>query len=360
MKLKEARDMADDIYKGIQRGDYPHDQRDKRNAAQKDSKDAHEALGNVETLFDEYIALLTAEGKRSATEVQTMYNCDIHPVIGEMKAQDVKPTDIRGVLHPVIERGAMVKANRVRSFLQAAFTFGIHWDNDSGNYKRSLRFKIEYNPVRDVPRPLKNEKPGTRYLNEEELRTIWPLLGAVKMGKEMGMALRLMLATGQRVEECLQAEWSEFDDAHWIIPNNRTKNGLTHVVPLNQIAKDVLASLNKDGTYLFANPSTKKPMRTDSISTATKRFCVDTGTKHFTPRDLRRTVKTLMGKAGIPKEHRDRVQNHSLSDVSSRHYDHYDYLSEKESAIRNWGQYLRNTLDGKKNTVVEFPKRGTQ
>ena len=46
-------------------------------------------------------------------------------------------------------------------------------------------------------------------------------------------------------------------------------------------------------------------------------------------RVIRRTVKTLMGKAGIDKAIRDRIQNHSLQDVSSKYYDRYDYLPEK-------------------------------
>ena len=38
-------------------------------------------------------------------------------------------------------------------------------------------------------------------------------------------------------------------------------------------------------------------------------------------RDLRRTWKTLAGKAGVSKEIRDRIQNHALHDASSKSYD---------------------------------------
>jgi hypothetical protein len=44
-----------------------------------------------------------------------------------------------------------------------------------------------------------------------------------------------------------------------------------------------------------------------------------------TNRDLRRTWKTLAGKAGLPKEIRDRIQNHALQDVSSKNYDRWTY-----------------------------------
>lgn len=65
----------------------------------------------------------------------------------------------------------------------------------------------------------------------------------------------------------------------------------------------------------------------------------------FLPRDLRRTFKTLAGKAGISKEIRDRLQNHSLNDVSSLHYAKYDYLKEKRAAMDIWNDYLTRILN---------------
>ncbi len=55
-----------------------------------------------------------------------------------------------------------------------------------------------------------------------------------------------------------------------------------------------------------------------------------------TNRDLRRTWKTLAGKAGIAKEIRDRIQNHSLQDVSSKNYDRWNYMPEKRAAMAKW------------------------
>jgi hypothetical protein len=77
------------------------------------------------------------------------------------------------------------------------------------------------------------------------------------------------------------------------------------------------------------------------------------GVPHFCPRDLRRTWKTLAGAAGLSKEIRDRIQNHSLKDISSRHYDRYEYMAEKRAAMAQWSTYLDKLLaDG---VVVPFP-----
>jgi integrase len=66
-----------------------------------------------------------------------------------------------------------------------------------------------------------------------------------------------------------------------------------------------------------------------------------------TNRDLRRTWKTLAGKAGISKEIRDRIQNHALGDVSSRHYDRWSYMPEKRAAMKKWDAYVRGLLQRK-------------
>ncbi len=50
--------------------------------------------------------------------------------------------------------------------------------------------------------------------------------------------------------------------------------------------------------------------------------------------------------AGIDKSIRDKIQNHSDKDISSIHYDRYDYLKEKRAAIEVWNDYLKPILEG--------------
>ena len=64
----------------------------------------------------------------------------------------------------------------------------------------------------------------------------------------------------------------------------------------------------------------------------------------FTPRDLRRTIKTRLSEVGVLKEVRDRVQNHALHDVASKHYDRFDYLPDKRAALEGWQWELRRIL----------------
>lgn len=43
-----------------------------------------------------------------------------------------------------------------------------------------------------------------------------------------------------------------------------------------------------------------------------------------------------MGVAGLSKELRDRVQGHAFSDVSSKHYERYDYFKEERLGLFRW------------------------
>ena len=71
-----------------------------------------------------------------------------------------------------------------------------------------------------------------------------------------------------------------------------------------------------------------------------------------TNRDLRRTWKTLAGKAGVPKEIRDRIQNHALQDVSSKSYDRWTYLPEKRAGMERWNRFVVGILRKKQLTVA--------
>lgn len=61
-----------------------------------------------------------------------------------------------------------------------------------------------------------------------------------------------------------------------------------------------------------------------------------------------------MGEAGISKEIRDRIQNHALNDVSSEHYDRYDYLTEKRRVLEIWEDRVNNYQRQQENNVVNL------
>ena len=157
VSLKEAR-AAVNVYRewladGIdpkaelerQRGEREHREREEKRRRQEE-----EALGTVANLFDSYVARMEAMGRRSAAEVRYSLNRDALPLLGPTThAKDIGPNEIVSVLRRVVERGALVYANRLRSYLHAAFAFGFQVDHDPA-HTGDVRFAIPQNPVAGV------------------------------------------------------------------------------------------------------------------------------------------------------------------------------------------------------------------
>ncbi len=311
--------------------------------------------GSVLDLINSYTDDMKAKGKSSHAQVKSSLYRDALPILGkDTNACDVKVYDIKRVLANIIARGSWVQANRVRSYLSACYNFGIKHDNDPAFMDREAIFAIEYNPVTAVPAQ-DVEKVGDRELNQEEIAHLWEDLSSDDFDKIMAIAFKLMFATGgQRPIELSRAKWENilFDSKVWDYPIGSTKNKRSHVVPLTDLAIRLfteLKALTGHTPYLFPMVNKEGHIEvkefTHAIADYRKKVMFNGREnpfhiKPFTPRDIRRTVKTRMGELHISKETRDRINNHALKDVSDKHYDRYDYLKEKREALDIWCDWL--------------------
>jgi len=158
------------------------------------------------------------------------------------------------------------------------------------------------------------------------------------------------MLTGQRVEEIARLHVDNWDAEERIIDWSKTKNGAPHAIPVPLIAAELIESIkpNEHGWFF---PSAKDPKRSVSHGTLYS-FMWRQRDRGIIPvvtnRDLRRTWKTLAGQAGVPKEIRDRIQNHALQDVSSKNYDRWNYMREKRAGMTKWDKFVRAMLAKKR------------
>jgi integrase len=108
---------------------------------------------------------------------------------------------------------------------------------------------------------------------------------------------------------------------------------------------------NQHGIYFAHKDHPELPAVYSGPGFVLDRFIKAAGVEHFTARDLRRTWKTLAGRAGLSKDIRDQLQNHAKGDISSKHYDRYDYLTERRAAVAMWESYLTRILAGEFDEV---------
>ena len=315
------------------------------------SQTAPVAYGSLEDLINYYIDQMRAQGKRSWKKVYADIQYNVFPVLDKnIPAKDVDSSQIRKVIHKIIQRGATVQANRIRSYLHRAFELGIFHDNDPMSLSDEYVFKIPTNPVSAVPKNASAEKAGERVLSFKEIAIIWKN-EEVNTPPPTLLAIKLILIFGIRPIELTGAKKSEFDfnNLTWSIPPERIKNKRWHLLPIVPLAKQLLEELllfSGDSDFLLPgryNPD--ESIHKTSLGHTLKKLQKQNNLYPvFTLRDLRRTVKTRMGELGINKSIRDIIQNHALNDVSSKHYDRWDYMPEKQEALEKWCNHLEFKL----------------
>lgn len=301
--------------------------------------------GTVADLFDAYTDALKDAGKPSWKEAKKGLD-KIADTLGRKRlARDITPDDVLAVIRPIYERGKRSMADHVRSYIRSAYSWGLKSEHD---YRTTSprRFRLPGNPAGDIPTEPK--VVGTRWLSENEFIQLYRWLEApdTHVHPPYVLAVRFLMLTGQRVQEIAKLHVSQYDRAEQIIDWPKTKNTKPHAIPLPTIAAKILESIepNEHGWFF---PSAKDPTRPVSHGTlyAFMWRQRERGVIPFvTNRDLRRTWKTLAGKAGLSKEIRDRVQNHTLQDVSSKSYDRWNYMPEKRAAMRKWDKFITALL----------------
>jgi integrase len=308
------------------------------------------SLGTLGDLLDLYIADLVEDGKRTAKEVKRIKGKDIPPYLLLRPAHLVSRDDILDVLAAIAQRGAKVHSDNVRAYLRAAFELGIHAQSMTRWRGKAPKFSIGHNPVATIKRTLARKPKGQRALSEAEVRELW---NTDLLTPQMHLALKFILASGQRVEEVLHATWDEFDFEKrlWTIQGERRKTrGKTsepHIVAVTDLHVQLLEEIRAtthDPRFLFPARSTGGPRRYDSLTKPVSVFVKQSGMPSFSARDLRRTFKTLAGSMGISLEMRNRLQGHALVDVGSVYYDRFDYLDQKRDAMEQWAAGLQKII----------------
>jgi integrase len=129
----------------------------------------------------------------------------------------------------------------------------------------------------------------------------------------------------------------------WTLPGERTKNAKRHVVPLSDLAIDLIEeALAAAGDSPLVFPQVRNvEYLTNDI--ARRQLGV---ADHWTLHDCRRTALTGMQRLGVSPAVLSAVANHKGSGVTLRHYAHHDYQGEKRHALGLWGDRLRAIISG--------------
>lgn len=309
--------------------------------------------GTVADLFEGYVAHLKDSGKSSWSEAEKGLN-KIADTLGRNRlAREILPDDVLGVIRPIFMRGKRSMADHVRCYIRSAYSWGMKSEHDYRS-RSPRRFKLVFNPAAGIPTEPK--VVGTRWLDDDEWVQLYRWLECpdTPVHPPYLRAVQLIMLSGQRVEEIARFHETQWDAPERIIDWSKTKNTRPHAIPLPDLAAELVESItpNEYGWYFPSAMDPSKPVSHTTLYAFMWRARDRGVIPHVTNRDLRRTWKTLAGKAGVSKEIRDRIQNHALQDVSSKAYDRWNYMPEKRAGMKKWDKFVRNMLAKRQRRMV--------
>ena len=287
-------------------------------------------------LWEQYLARACRGHKRSTHEIERIGKKFLIPRFSDRMADSITRAEISSLIEDVTyrdpQRPTLREGRSVHQRLSAFYSWAM-----------PKLERLQANPCQYAWRPPLG-KPRDRFLSDDEIKLFWTACD--KMGLPFGPGFKLLLVTGQRRGEVFGASRSEFKDGIWTIPGDRAKNGIAHIVPMHQLALDVLESMPQiEGSdNLFAVKDNLDAV-SSGFSKGHPRLLRmmakeqdDKPVEHFVLHDLRRTAATGMQRLGIPMPVTEAVLNHisgsrgGIAGVYQRH----DYFAEKKEALEKW------------------------
>lgn len=350
MGVAEARTAAAEALQKIEHGTDPAAEKKAAKAAQLEAQQSDR--DKVRTLVEQFDRRHLS-GLRTRRQVRQALDNHVVPVWGERDVQSIARRDVVDLLDGIVERGHTTTANRLRAYLSKFFGWCVE------------REIIDASPVQGVKPPAKNATRD-RVLTDDEIRWLWTACD--KVGQPWGPLAKMLLLTGQRLNEVAQMTEAEVRNGVWHLPADRTKNGRAHDVSLSEAAAAVLRGVERlrgPGGYLFttngrAAVSGFHKARTNIGKQMAAEAAQERGEPveipHWTFHDLRRTAATGMARLGIPVRVTEAVLNHisgtggGIVSVYQRH----DYTAEKAQALEVWGRRVLSLVEGRADNVVSI------
>jgi integrase len=307
LKLDSARKEGRKILGEVARGQDPAQQRRK--------------TANPNTLQAVCERYLTREGPKLRSTPRRKADLErlVYPTLGNRPIEDIKRSDINALLDTVEDERGAAMADSILATLRRVC--GWHAIRDD-----------RYTPpfVRGMARRTKEERERDRILTDDELRRVWK--AAETFPGPWGFYIRFLLLTACRRTEAAAMTWDEISNGVWTIPASRVKTKVETALPLSKAALKLLAEIPRiqDCPYVFTATG-RGPIT--NFSFAKLQLDLASGVKDWRLHDLRRTARSLMGRARINVDIAERCLGHVIPGVRGV-YDRHKYIAEMGEAFK--------------------------
>jgi len=266
---------------------------------------------------------------KSFMQVKNAMELHVRPSLKDFKLSNIEKRDIIRIIDRIAIK-APTQANRVLAFTRRFFNWCV------------ARDLLAVSPANGIAKA-KTEISRDRVLSKNELTAVYN--ATFQMPYPFGPLFRILIFTGQRLNEVAGVKWSEIDlDARkWELPRDRSKNKASHVVHLSDPVLDELNALagNAQHALVFTTTGTTP---VSGFSKAKAKLDQISGVSNWRLHDLRRSLATVATEElGFEPVVVDRILNHVNGSVKgiAAVYQKGQYLEKRKTVLDVWAEYIQ-------------------
>lgn len=252
--------------------------------------------------------------------------------VGHRKLSEITRVELVSVVQKLAGAGRIETAYRVGQRLCQIFDLAV----DQG--------KIQSHPAANLARVL----PARRVQRMPAIRPaeLPGLLRAIDTYPEpvTRAGLWLLAHTFVRTSELIGAQWEEIRDLQtWVIPAERMKRRLPHVVPLSEPVRAILADLKAIGGNTYFLASAVNPMHGLSSNTLLYALYRLGYRGRMTGHGFRAVASTILNESGL--WYRDAIERqlaHGETDAVRAAYNRAEFLEERRRMMEWWSGHLES------------------
>jgi integrase len=283
-------------------------------------------VANTVTAIAKDFMLRHVEHKKLRThnEIQRVLDRYILPSWGERPLTEIRRADVTKLVDRVADEHGQRQAEVVFARVRKLMSWHAARSDD---YNSPI--------VAGMRRPQRRAR--SRVLNDDEIRALWKI--APEFGA-FGALCQVLLLTGQRLAKVAAMRHedvvTEKGETVWIIRTEKGEKGNAGTLPLPPMLRRIIAAQPEIAgrPFVFASAKYQSSHKRELDKRLKAELLERNGLvlKPWVIHDLRRTARSLMSRAKVPREHAERVLGHALPGVEGV-YDQYSYQTEKGEAL---------------------------
>lgn len=312
ISISEARQKVQENRAILDRGSDPQEGSDRTKGMPTFAEHAQEFMNFVK------------QYKRSANADESKLRLYLLPYFGTRRLCDITLREIQTYHAKVTNTLAPSTANRHLALLSKMFSLAMQWD------------RITKNPCLGIKK-FKEDNQQQRFLSPEEIGRLYQAMDA-DVNKIATNALKLLLLTGCRREEVLQAKWEDIslESGTWFLPKGKTGS---RYIQVNGGAKALLESIVRtESPYVFpGRDDPNKPL--NNPRKCFNRVLKVAGIEMIRIHDLRHSHASLLVNQGVSLFMVQKILGHSSPKTTQR----YSHLSD--STLRAASETVSNLVN---------------